>query len=130
MNKEQATAWHKHKVDDIARMLQTTVQPLLNRFASPGEAHRDVEHVAELAWELSSKMLCSRLTFDFRFPEIGARFSTQSMLPIWPHMDPADLQARHWRVAFVTTPAITCRNDTGGSISAHSVSLADVLCMQ
>jgi hypothetical protein len=51
------------------------------------------------------------------------------MLPIWPHMDPFELQAKHWRVALVTTPVITCRNDTGTNISAHSVSLADVFCM-
>ncbi|KJZ80321.1 hypothetical protein HIM_00171 [Hirsutella minnesotensis 3608] len=107
-----------------------TVQPLLNRFAGAHESRRDLERVAEAAWDLSARILASRLTFDFRFPDIGARFSCQSMLPIWPHADPAELQAKHWRVAFVTTPVITCRNDTGTGISAHSVTLADVFCMQ
>lgn len=111
-------------------MLQTTARPLMNRVVNQHDVFRDLEHVAELAWELSSKILSSRLTFDFRFPEIGTRFSSQSMLPIWPHMDPTELQAKHWRVALVTTPVITCRNDTGGGISAHSVALADVFCMQ
>jgi hypothetical protein len=45
-------------------------------------------------------------------------------------MDPMELQSQHWRVALVTTPVITCRNDTGTNISAHSVCLADVFCMQ
>lgn len=130
MKNEHGTMWHKNKVDDMARRLQATVQPLMNKFANQQDAYRDLEHVSSLAWELSSKILTSRLTFDFRFPEIGSRFSSQSMLPIWPHADPAELQAKHWRVALVTTPVITCRNDTGGSISAHSVAMADVFCMQ
>ncbi|PFH55907.1 hypothetical protein XA68_17424 [Ophiocordyceps unilateralis] len=130
MKKEQGTAWHRHKMEDVSRQLQMTLQPLLNRFINHGEARRDLDRVAELAWELSSKMLTSRLTFDFRFPDIGARYSSQSMLPIWPRLDPAELQTKHWRVAFVTTPVITCRNDTGAGISAHSVALADVFCMQ
>lgn len=107
-----------------------TLQPLLNTMASPGDAYTDLEVVAEEAWGLSSKILTSRLTFDIRFPEVGCRFSCQSMIPIWPNMDALELQARHWRVALVTTPVITCRNDTGANISAHSVSLADVVCMQ
>ncbi|RCI16099.1 hypothetical protein L249_2330 [Ophiocordyceps polyrhachis-furcata BCC 54312] len=130
MKNEQGTNWHRNKMDDISRSLQGTLQPLMNRFFNHGDARRDLDRVAEAAWELSSKMLASRLTFDFRFPDIGARFSSQSMLPIWPRLEPAELQAKHWRVAFVTTPVITCRNDTGVGISAHSVALADVFCMQ
>lgn len=106
------------------------IGPLLNKLVHQNEAFADMQNVAECAWDLSSKILTSRLTFDFRFPEIGSRFSSQSMLPIWPTMDPMELQAKHWRVALVTTPVITCRNDTGTNISAHSVALADVVCMQ
>jgi hypothetical protein len=114
----------------MTRSLLGTIKPLLNRLTNPADAYRDLEQVAELAWDLSSKILMSRLTFDFRFPEVGTRFSSQSMLPIWPALDPTELQAKHWRVALVTTPVITCRNDTGSNISAHSVALADVYCMQ
>ena len=114
----------------MTESLLATIQPLLNRLTNPAEAQRDMESVVQLAWELSFRILTSRLTFDFRFPEVGSRFSSQSMLPIWPPMDPMDLQAKHWRVALVTTPVITCRSDTGGNISAHSIALADVYCMQ
>lgn len=130
INKTESPAFHKDKVDEITASLLGTIQPLLNRLTNPAEAYRDLEQVAELAWDLSSKILSSRLTFDFRFPEVGTRFSSQSMLPIWPALDPTELQAKHWRVALVTTPVITCRNDTGSNISAHSVALADVYCMQ
>lgn len=111
-------------------MLLSMIQPLLNNSAIPSAAYRDLEVVAAAAWALSSRILSSRLTFDFRFPEVGTRFSCQSMVPIWPNMDSMELQAKHWRVALVTTPVVTCRNDTGSNISAHSVSLADVVCMQ
>ncbi|KAM5361640.1 hypothetical protein ACJZ2D_012983 [Fusarium nematophilum] len=120
----------KVRCDEIADMLLSMVQPLLNPGANPITTYRNLEAVAAAAWALSSRILTSRLTFDFRFPEIGSRFSCQSMVPIWPDMDPMELQAKHWRVALVTTPVVTCRNDTGANISAHSVSLADVVCMQ
>lgn len=122
--------FHAAKVNDMTTSLLSLLQPLLNRLHNPADAHRDLEQVADHAWELSSRILTSRLTFDFRFPEVGTRFSSQSMLPIWPALEPSELQAKHWRVALVTTPVITCRNDTGSNISAHSVALADVYCMQ
>ncbi|KAF4982365.1 hypothetical protein FZEAL_1999 [Fusarium zealandicum] len=127
---DQFPQFSKVRCDEITDMLLGMVQPLLNPGASPSNAYRDLESVSAAAWALSSRILSSRLTFDFRFPEVGCRFSCQSMVPIWPNMDPVELQAKHWRVALVTTPVVTCRNDTGTNISAHSVSLADVVCMQ
>ena len=122
--------FYKTKLEEIAGTLLTSLEPVLNPRANPTDAYGDLLAVAERAWDLSSKILTSRLTFDFRFPEVGSRFSSQSMVPIWPaDLEPAELQAKHWRVAMVTTPVITCRNDTGSNISAHSVALADVICM-
>lgn len=129
-DREQVTDFYKAKIGEITGTLLSNLQPVMNAPTNPSEAYRDLEAVAESAWELSSSILTSRLTFDFRFPEIGCRFSAQSMLPIWPNTDPLELQSKHWRVAMVTTPVITCRNDTGTNISAHSVALADVFCMQ
>ncbi|KAG6009248.1 hypothetical protein E4U21_002852 [Claviceps maximensis] len=130
MIRTEPQQFHATKVNDMTSSLLSLLQPLLNRLHNPADAHRDLEQVADHAWELSSRILTSRLTFDFRFPEVGTRFSSQSMLPIWPALEPSELQAKHWRVALVTTPVITCRNDTGSNISAHSVALADVYCMQ
>lgn len=120
-----------HSVSKIAESLITNLNPVFNTDANPTAAYTALYAVGEKAWELSSRILTSRLTFDFRFPEIGSRFSCQSMVPVWPaETDPMELQAKHWRVAMVTTPVVTCRNDTGTNISAHSVCLADVICMQ
>ena len=85
--------------------------------------------VAETAWEISSKMMLSRLTFDFRFPDVGGRFSHQSMLSIG-QMDAEDAQGKALRVALVVTPVVTFINETGLNTSAHSVSKADVMCMK
>lgn len=128
--RDKDSDFYKQKVEEITGAMMLTLNPLLNKLVHHGEAFSAMQRVAETAWDLSSKILTSRLTFDFRFPEIGSRFSSQSMLPIWPAIDPMELQAKHWRVALVTTPVITCRNDTGTNISAHSVALADVVCMQ
>ncbi|KAG5940053.1 hypothetical protein E4U59_002709 [Claviceps monticola] len=122
--------FHALKINEITSSMLILLQSLLNRLHNPADAHRDLEQVADHAWDLSSRILTSRLTFDFRFPEVGARFSSQSMLPVWPALGASELQAKHWRVALVTTPVVTCRNDRGGNISAHSVALADVYCMQ
>ncbi|KAH6610273.1 chromosome segregation smc-like [Trichoderma cornu-damae] len=127
---EQGGPFVKNRIEEATHTLLASLQPLMNKFYNSTEAFRDLEQVIDSAYEISCKILTSRLTFDFRFPEIGSRFSSQSMLPIWPNTDPLELQAKHWRVALVTTPVVTCRNDTGSNISAHSVSLADVFCMQ
>lgn len=117
-------------MEGLATTMTYNLKPLLNDFVDTADAYNDLLRIVENAWELGTKILTSRLTFDFRFPEIGSRYSSQSMVPIWPLMDPMELQSQHWRVALVTTPVITCRNDTGTNISAHSVCLADVFCMQ
>ncbi|KAH7155032.1 hypothetical protein B0J13DRAFT_436888 [Dactylonectria estremocensis] len=124
------TEFSKMRVGEITDMILNMISPLLNKTATPSVTYHDLELVSSTAWALSSRILSSRLTFDFRFPEVGCRFSCQSMIPIWPNMDPMELQAKHWRVALVTTPVVTCRNDTGANISAHSVALADMVCMQ
>jgi hypothetical protein len=128
---DPSSDYYKSKTEEIAGTLLTNLQPLLDSHTAIRDAYVSLAAVAEQAWDLSSKILTSRLTFDFRFPEIGCRFSSQSMVNIWPAgVDASELQAKHWRVALVTTPVITCRNDTGSNISAHSVALADVICMQ
>ncbi|PHH79768.1 hypothetical protein CDD82_2176 [Ophiocordyceps australis] len=126
---DTAGVWQQGKIGDAARRLHATVQPLLNRVQSPGEAERDARRVADMAWRLSARLLSSRLAFDFCFPHVGARFALQCMLPIWPQVEPIELQAKHWRVALAVTPVITCRSHVAGSLSAHCVALADVFCM-
>lgn len=123
--------FYRKKLDRSAGTLLTNLQPLLDIRANPQHAYERLKDLVKQAFDLSSMMLTSRLNFDCRFPGIGSRFSTQCMTAVWPtDMDALELQAKHWRVALVTTPVITCRNDTGSDISAHAVANADVYCMQ
>ena len=123
--------FHKAKIEYITKLLMGSLESVLSTTADASEAFQRLEDVAHRGFDISAKLLTSRLTFDFRFPEIGSRFSAQSMTALWPtDMAPTDIQARHWRIAMVMTPVVTCRNDTGHNISAHSVTGAEVVCMQ
>jgi hypothetical protein len=130
MKSDNGPGWIRNKIDEIASVLLHKLKPVLNRFVDNRQSYTDFMELIENAWELCSKILTSRLTFDFKFPDIGSRYSSQSMIPIWPDLDPLELQSKHWRIALAATPVITCRNDTGTNISAHSVTLSDVMCMQ
>ncbi|KAH7321215.1 hypothetical protein B0I35DRAFT_459848 [Stachybotrys elegans] len=137
MESDYGPTFIRGKIDEIATTLLCTLKPLLNPIvqqdkACEKKAYEELELVSENAWELSSKILTSRLTFDFRFPDIGTRFSFASMVPIDAELrDNKDGKegATSRRVALVVTPVITCRNDTGANISAHSITLADVITM-
>lgn len=94
------------------------------------EADEALRNMIEKAWAISAKMFTSRSTFEFRFPEAGARFNTQTMVAVAPNIDPHVLQAEHWRVQLVITPVITVRNDTGATISVASITNAHVICMK
>lgn len=119
------------KINVVTRALVTNLDLMMSPHNNPMEAYNALQEIARQAYDLSSKMLTSRLNFDYRFPLIGSRFSCGSMIAIFPEeVDQLELQARHWRVSLVTTPVITCRNDTGNDISAHAVAHADVYCMQ
>ncbi len=126
----QDSRFFQQKYEEFAEELLTNLRPLMNPRTNPEKAFLDLKQLAREAYDLSPKMLTSRLNFEFRFPEIGARFNTHSMIPVWPTTDAAELQAKHWRVALVTTPVITCCTEAGSQLSAHSIARADVLLMQ
>jgi hypothetical protein len=122
--------YRDHRVQYIQHEMREMVDPLMNRLADRQSANHDLGVIAEHAWDLSARLLTSRLTFEFRFPEVASRFSASSMVPVFPDLDPAELQTQHWRVAMVVTPVITARNDTSSNISVHGVTISDVICMQ
>ncbi|KEZ44776.1 hypothetical protein SAPIO_CDS2879 [Scedosporium apiospermum] len=112
--------------DELSRMLE----PVLNRFVTSDKAFAELKLVIEQGWEVGREMALARVRFNYRFPNTGERFTTTSMNAIHPHRNPNELQSEHWRVALVASPAITCVKDTGRSIAAYDLFLADVLCMQ
>ncbi|CAI4211555.1 unnamed protein product [Parascedosporium putredinis] len=116
--------------DRIGRELSIVLEPLLNAGTLVGRAFEELRLVAERGWEVGREMALARAQFTYRYPNTGDRFTTNSMSNLYPNRYAEELQAEHWRVALVASPAITCVKDTGGSIAAHDLFLADVLCMQ
>ncbi|KAK1963887.1 hypothetical protein LZ32DRAFT_591870 [Colletotrichum eremochloae] len=131
---ERYDAYRNHRIEYFQAELREMLSPLLVPESSGGpnleKADEDLRQMCEKAWSISAKMFTSRWTFEFRFPDTGARFNNQTMVGIAPNIDPHLLQAEHWRVQLVVTPVITVRNDTGSSISVASITSAHVICMK
>ncbi|KAF6840486.1 hypothetical protein CPLU01_01172 [Colletotrichum plurivorum] len=134
INHERYEAYRSHRIEYFQSELREMLAPILLDESDGGpnleEADDALRNMIEKAWAISAKMFTSRSTFEFRLPEAGARFSTQTMVAIAPNIDPYVLQAEHWRVQLVITPVITVRNDTGATISVASITNAHVICMK
>ncbi|KAF9870493.1 protein phosphatase [Colletotrichum karsti] len=134
INHDRYEAYRNHRIEYFQAELREMLGPLLLAEDQGGpnleEADVALRNMVEKAWAISAKMFTSRCTFDFRFPDAGARFNTQLMVAVAPNIDSHILQAEHWRVQLVVTPVITVRNDTGASISVASITKAHVICMK
>ncbi|KAM0276972.1 hypothetical protein ACHAQH_006207 [Verticillium albo-atrum] len=130
LDNERYEHYREGRIDYFATELQSMLSPLMNEFADLTQASNDLRAVVGKAWSLSAKTLTSRMTFEYRFPEAGCRFSMQSMVAVAPGIDGYILQAEHWRVQLVVTPVITVRNDNGSTLSVHVTNLAEVLLMK
>ncbi|KAJ3957049.1 hypothetical protein N0V92_006396 [Colletotrichum tropicale] len=134
INHERYDAYRSHRIEYFQAELREMLAPLMLPESEGGpnldDADDALRDMIEKAWSISAKMFTSRCTFEFRFPDAGARFSTQTMVGVAPNIDPHILQAEHWRVQLVVTPVITVRNDTGATISVASITRAHVICMK
>ncbi|KAF3359469.1 Poly(A) RNA polymerase cid13 [Verticillium dahliae VDG1] len=130
LDNERYEQYRESRIEYFATELQSMLGPLMNEFADLEQAGNDLRSVVGKAWSLSAKTLTSRMTFEYRFPEAGCRFSMQSMVAVAPSIDGYVLQAEHWRVQLVVTPVITVRNDNGSTLSVHVTNLAEVLLMK
>ncbi|KAM0322978.1 hypothetical protein ACHAQA_009077 [Verticillium albo-atrum] len=130
LDNERYEHYREGRIDYFATELQSMLGPLMNEFADLTQAGNDLRAVVGKAWSLSAKTLTSRMTFEYRFPDSGCRFSMQSMVAVAPNIDGYVLQAEHWRVQLVVTPVITVRNDNGSTLSVHVTNLAEVLLMK
>lgn len=130
VNSERYEHYRETRIEYFATELQRMLSPLMSRYSNFGEASNDLQSLVGKAWSLSAKTLASLMTFEYRFPEAGSRFSIQSMLAVAPNIDGYILQTEHWRVQLVVTPVITVRNDNGSTLSVHVTNLAEVLLMK
>ncbi|KAK4101881.1 hypothetical protein N658DRAFT_523542 [Parathielavia hyrcaniae] len=95
------------------------------------EAFYDLYTIATSAWDLSARLLTSRLSFQFVWTDVGARFSAAAHEPldfVGGDRDRLALQqAEHGRIALCATPAVTVRNDRGLSVDVRRLVRAGVL---
>ncbi|ROT43490.1 hypothetical protein SODALDRAFT_336816 [Sodiomyces alkalinus F11] len=130
VNSERYEHYREGRIEYFAAELENMLSPLITPYANLAEAKSDLRSMVGKAWSLSAKTLTSRMTFEYRFPEAGSRFSMQSMIAVAPNIDGYTLQAEHWRIQLVVTPVITVRNDSGNTLSVHVTNLAEVLLMK
>ncbi|KAL2759637.1 hypothetical protein ACRALDRAFT_1067609 [Sodiomyces alcalophilus JCM 7366] len=130
VNSERYQHYREGRIEYFAAELENMLSPLMSPYASLDEAKSDLRSMVGKAWSLSAKTLTSRMTFEYRFPEAGSRFSMQSMIAVAPNIDGYVLQAEHWRIQLVVTPVITVRNDNGSTLSVHVTNLSEVLLMK
>lgn len=130
MGRERYDRYREGRVEYFAVELENMLSPLIVPIANMTEVKSDLRSLVGKAWSLSAKTLASRMTFEYRFPEAGSRFSMQSMTAVAPNINGYLLQAEHWRIQLVITPVITVRNDSGSTLSVHVTNLAEVLLMK
>lgn len=110
--------------------MQGLAAPLINAGSEARLVSIGLHAIAERAWNISARMLRSRLTFNFIFPDAATRFSASSMTAVYCDRDPAELQTGHWRVRLVVSPVVTARNNTGASLSVFALMPAEVIPMK
>lgn len=128
-----AAAFKNHKLNQHHQHLKTMVAPFLPRdkkSTTTQEAFYDLFTIAGSAWELSTKLFQSRLTFQYVWNDVHTRFSAETHRSLGIDLDPHMLQQEYWRIKLCVTPAITLRNDQGMTIDTKNILKSGVLVMR
>jgi hypothetical protein len=131
---DNAASFRNFKLTQHHQFLKTMIAPFLtkrNRQENvTNEAFYDLFTIATSAWDLSAKLFRSRLTFQYVWNDVGARFSAETHEPLDCSVSPLTLQLEHCRVRLCATPAVTMRNDQGMTIDTKNILKAGVLVMR
>lgn len=122
--------FRRHKTTEHAQRLKEIAGAFLSTNADAREANVGLHSIANLAMEISGKMLTSRLTFAFTWNECAVKFSNESHIAINSNFHGVSLQISQHRVMLVVTPAISYREHSGYAILPRSVTKAQVLIMK
>ncbi|KAK3371591.1 hypothetical protein B0T24DRAFT_578910 [Lasiosphaeria ovina] len=125
-------SFRQYKVNDHFQKLKKMMGPLV--CARPGrnmhqEAFYDLHSVTTSAWDLSAKLVLSRLTFNYVWNDTGAKFSDESHVAIENKENPVILQIKQARIKLAVTPIITMRDDRGLAVMPKCLSKSEVLIM-
>ncbi|ROW17210.1 hypothetical protein VPNG_01165 [Cytospora leucostoma] len=117
------------KTTEHAARFKDIAGPFLSPNAVKSEASLGLHSVANLAMEISHKMMTSRLSFTFTWNECAVKFSHDSHIALNADQHGLALQHKHTRVMLVITPSISYRDHSGVSIVPRGVTKAQVLIM-
>ncbi|KAL2155552.1 hypothetical protein VTH82DRAFT_294 [Thermothelomyces myriococcoides] len=150
MEGRNAASFKNYKQTQHHQHLKAMLGPFLGKRKTANElneAFYDLFSITTAAWDLSAKLLRSRLTFQFAWADAGARFAVETHEPLdragagagagtSAAVAVADrrhrsstLQHEHCRIRFCATPAVTVRNDQGMTIDIRNIIKAGVLLM-
>lgn len=126
---EEYPRFRTFKTNEHAKRLKDIVGPFLTASVAGTDAGVGLLSVANIAMEISHKMMASRLSFSFTWNECAVKFSHDSHIALNSDLQGLALQHKHTRVCLVVTPSISYRDDSGASIVPRGVTKAQVLVM-
>lgn len=118
-----------YKTTEHASRFKDIAGPFLSTDSVKSEASLGLHSIANLAMEISHKMMTSRLSFTFTWNECAVKFSHDSHIALDSDQHGLALQHKHTRVMLVVTPSISYRDYNGVSIVPRGVTKAQVLIM-
>jgi hypothetical protein len=118
-----------YKTTEHAARFKDIAGPFLSTDSVKSEASLGLHSIANLAMEISHKMMTSRLSFTFTWNECAVKFSHDSHIALDSDQHGLALQHKHTRVMLVVTPSISYRDHNGVSIVPRGVTKAQVLIM-
>lgn len=121
--------FRKFKTTEHATRFKDIAGPFLSPDSNKSEASLGLHSIANLAMEISNKMMTSRLSFTFTWNECAVKFSHDSHIALNADQHGLALQHKHIRVMLVVTPGISYRDHSGVSIVPRGVTKAQVLIM-
>ncbi len=126
-------AFKNFKLTQHHRHLKTMVAPFLARRKTSNvdnEAFYDLFTITTTAWDLSAKLFAARLTCQYVWNDVGARFSADTHEPLDCTVSRLTLQYERCHVMLCATPAVTMRNDKGMTIETKNILKSGVLVLR
>ncbi|KAK4167334.1 hypothetical protein QBC43DRAFT_363203 [Cladorrhinum sp. PSN259] len=129
----QAETFKKYKLDVHVTALKKIISPFISSFehgsplARNRTAEADITFLGQKAWDLSSRIWQSRLTFQYFWNDWGAKFSPDQHIAVGFRHSPEELMSKHARIKLTITPAVMIRSDEELTINATQLLKSQVL---
>ncbi|KAI0182043.1 hypothetical protein GGR52DRAFT_584455 [Hypoxylon sp. FL1284] len=129
LKSDNAEKFKKGSIIRHAEVMCRVLKPLRCKSVEEDKAMRNLQLLAEIAWEISSKVWMSGMTLNYQFTQCGNVFTLNTMdalnsAPLG--LSHKELQVARLRVSFVVTPMLTVRDERweGEDVTVHGVKKA------